>query len=371
MPRLQLLIASGLLAAGATGVGVTSLAAGASDPIVVTRDSLKLPSGCNPREVGLLLSRFTDAVDGGDQAALARLFVMADPPGKALEPAGKAFRWYSVTEARSGPAQPWRHRVMYDRADVLAYFTERHEQNERLELIEVQVGASRLPQAVGFTFKVRREADDLPPWLNPFAGGKAGIDCAEQAIYLWSMGQNDRDLHGQVCPRPPQWKPGAPLVSCSDGPNALALSPEFRVAPTRVDLPARCKPVAVRRTLSSVLAAFNVGLSDTFAKRFVARGQFHPYTGSIAGAGFVGRRAIARFVRARYRAGDGWTATRLLTSQGSVGLPNEAVYGLALQVSYQGALYAEPASAKVVVNCRSGLLATWVGPAIKTPPAKR
>jgi hypothetical protein len=119
-----------------------------------------------------------------------------------------------------------------------------------------------------------------------------------------------------------------------------------------------------------MLVAFNAGFGDDVAKRIIARGQFHPYTGSIAGGGFVGKRAIARFVRARYRAGDGWTATRLVTPQGSVGLPAAAVYGLEFRVDYQGALFAEPAAAKLVVDCDSGLLARWVGPAIKTPPAK-
>jgi hypothetical protein len=319
----------------------------------------------------MLLSRFTDAVNAGDEAALARLFVTDDPPGKALEPAGKAFRWYSATETRSSAPQPWRHRVLYDRSDLLEYFGERHGQNERLALVEVEVGTSRLSEAVGLTFKVRRQADDLPSWLNPFAYGKAGIDCAEQAIYLWSMGQADRDPLGQICPRPPGWTPGAPVVACSRGRNALALSTGFRVAPTRVELPARCGPVAVRRALARVLAAFNVGLGDVLAKRFAARGQLHPYTGSIAGAGFVGRRAIARFVRARYRAGDGWTATRLLTPQGSVGLPGRSVYGLEFGVTYQGALVTERASAKLVLDCRSGLLEGWVGPALKTPPATK
>lgn len=384
MPRFGLLIASALLVASATGSGMWAPTASTArlftpanaaplrltDPIVVTRDSLRLPSGCGSSEVGMLLSRFAAAVNAGDQAALARLFVTDDPPGRAQEPAGAAFRWYSVTEARSGAAQPWRHRALYDRADLLAYFAERHEQNERMSLIEVEVRPIRLAQAVGLTFKVRREADDLPSWLSPFAGGKAGIDCTEQAIYLWSMGQSDRDFLGQICPRPQGWKPDAPIVVCSGGPNAQAVSPRFRVAPTRVDLPARCKPAAVRRSVARALSAFNLGDGEVFAKRFISGGQFHPYTRSITGLGFLGRRTITRFVRARYRAGDGWTATRLFTPQTPVGLPSRAVFGVDLRVSYQGAAVAEHVGAKLVVDCRSGLLEIWGGPAIKTPPAR-
>lgn len=364
MSRLGLIAILVLLACAAMS------SAAVADSIVVTRDSLRLPSGCSPREVGELVSRFTEAVNTDDEAALSRLFVTNDPPGRALEPAGKAFRWYSVTEGRSGASQPWRHRAYYDRSELFAYFAERHDRNERLALVEVKAGASSHPQAVGLEFKVRREADDLPSWLDPFAYGKAGIDCAEQAIYLWSMGQNDRDFLRQVCPRPPGWRPGAPAVACSRGPNAPTLAPEFRIPSTRVPLPSRCRPTTVRRTVSRALAAFNVGLGDEFARRFVVRGQFHPYTGSIAGSGFVGRKAIARFVRGRYRAGDGWTATRLIAPRGPAGLPEGAVYGLDFRVTYQGAVFAEAVSSKLVVDCRSGLVARWVGPSLKTPPVR-
>ncbi len=72
---------------------------------------------------------------------------------------------------------------------------------------------------------------------------------------------------------------------------------------------------------------------------------------------------------ARYRAGDGWTATRLVPPGGSVGLPKWAVYGLEFQISYQGTFVSKRASAKLVVDCRTGLLQGWVGPALKVPPA--
>jgi hypothetical protein len=328
-----------------------------------------LPSGCSPREVGALLTRFTDAVSSGDKAALARLFVADDPPGRALEPAGVAFRWYSVTEGRAGTRQPWRHRAFYDRADLLAYFAERREHNERMSLVEVEVRPSRPESAVGLTFKVKREADDLPSWLSPFAGGKAGIACAEQAIFLWSAAQNNREVAiGTSCPPPPGSSQERPIVACTNGPNASALLPTFSVTPTRVDLPPRCKPERVRATVGRALSEFNEGLGEEFARRFVRGGQFHPYSRSIKGAGFASRSTIARFVGRRYRAGDGWTARRLFTPQTSVGLPRKAVFGVALRVSHQGATVVEDIGSKLVVDCPSGLLEFWGGPAIKTPP---
>ncbi|CAN5278815.1 hypothetical protein BH09ACT13_BH09ACT13_01660 [soil metagenome] len=81
---------------------LASARAAAGEPIIVTRDSGSLPSGCTPRETAELLVRLADAVGAGDMKALDRLFAIEDPPGKAPEPAGLAFRWYSVTEGRAG-----------------------------------------------------------------------------------------------------------------------------------------------------------------------------------------------------------------------------------------------------------------------------
>jgi hypothetical protein len=125
----------------------------------------------------------------------------------------------------------------------------------------------------------------------------------------------------------------------------------------------------VRTTVRRALTAFNQGLGDDLARLLVARGQFHPYTSSIKSPGFMRRPAIARFVGNRYHRGDGWTATRLFTPQGSAGLPSRAVYGLDLRVSYQGTTVAEHVGAKLVVDCSSGLLRAWVGPATGTPPS--
>lgn len=117
----------------------------------------------------------------------------------------------------------------------------------------------------------------------------------------------------------------------------------------------------------SVLSAFNLGHGEGFAKQFAPGGNFHPYSVSIPSVGFVTRTRIATFVRTRYRAGDGWTARALFPPRGRVGLPSKAVYGLVLIVSYQGARVAET-GVKLVLDCRSGLLRTWGGPALALPP---
>ncbi|HEU0303247.1 MAG TPA: hypothetical protein VFR32_01570, partial [Gaiellaceae bacterium] len=104
-----------------------------------------------------------------------------------------------------------------------------------------------------------------------------------------------------------------------------------------------------------------------FARQFVSRGQFHPYTASIGGRGFIGTKAMLRFVRARYKAGDGWTATALMPPLGSIGLPEEAVYLLRFRVTYQGTSVGDSVGAKLVINCRTGKLRQWTGPALRLP----
>ncbi len=361
------------LAALTLGAALVALASAWSAPrtaaadIVVTRDAIPLPDGCSPRLVGAFVSRFARAVSDGDRAELDRLIVAEDPPGRAVEPAGLAFRWYSVTEGGTRAAQPWRHEVFYDRTDLLDYFTSRHVRNERLELIEAEVRPGR-GGGVGVIFRVRREADDLPAWLSEYAGGKAGIDCTAStpAIFLWSMAQNDVPW-GATCPRPPRSVLGAPPVACSSGQNARALDAGFGVERTRIRLPAPCAPARVETVVRRLLSTFNQGLGADFARRFAASSQFHPYTGSVTGGGFRRRPAIARFVGNRYRAGDGWTATRLLVPQASAGLPSKAVFGVGLRVSYQGREAAARVGAKLVLDCRSGFVRAWIGPALKLP----
>ncbi len=148
----------------------------AGEPIVVTRDSGALPSGCTPRETAELLMRLADAVTSGDAMALDRLFTTDDPPGRVDSADGLAFRWYSVTEGVGD--RPWRHVVFYDRAPLFPYFAERHQQNERWDLIAVNMGgsSSRRPGGVGIGYTIRRSADDLPESLTEFATGKGEID---------------------------------------------------------------------------------------------------------------------------------------------------------------------------------------------------
>ncbi|HSI97775.1 MAG TPA: hypothetical protein VK926_05390, partial [Gaiellaceae bacterium] len=328
-----------------------------------------------------LLLRLADAVSAGDMNTIDRLIAVEDPPGRAVERPEPYFRWYSVTEGRMGD-QPWRHTVFYDRVELFPYFAERNRQNERWELVGVSVGpAGWISGAAGITYVIQRDADDLPPSLTRIALGKGGIDCAAQRIFVWSMGQDGENLITPPCPLPPKWTPGSAVVACArseeplgrTGPNARALAPDFRaIGAGSARLPKRCGVTDVRRRLRSALTAFNSGRGAAFAGHFLpSRGSFHPYTTTESPR--TSGVTIARYVAARYAKGDGWTATALQvpprTSLDRVNISvsvRVAVYRLDILLSSPGRMLT-PSSAKIVVDCRSGLVTRWVGPGAAAP----
>jgi hypothetical protein len=111
--------------------------------------------------------------------------------------------------------------------------------------------------------------------------------------------------------------------------------------------------------------AFNSGRADSFATSFLESGQLSPY--DVGGRGFVGRDAIEGFAIARHKAGDGWTLTDLAPPLGRVGLPREGIYGAGLIVQQEAADFRKQENAKVVIDCASGLIRGWVGPAFGPP----
>ena len=145
---------------------------------------------------------------------------------------------------------------------------------------------------------------------------------------------------------------------------ASATVGDFRLSPATVHLPRRCRAGPVKRRLIRMFRAFDNGRPGEFARGFTRDGSFEPYT--VVWRSVDGRAAIAQFARDRHRAHDGWTATGLSGPTGRVGLPAEAIYGLDLQVSSRGAFYADGHS-KIVIDCRSGLVRHWVGPALSPP----
>lgn len=137
--------------------------------------------------------------------------------------------------------------------------------------------------------------------------------------------------------------------------------PGFSIGQSGVKLPTNCRPRPVKGLVVRMLTAFNRGEGAGFADGF-GKPYFHPYSFRIVGSGFTDRKSIVDFIAERHRAGDGWSAFELAPPTGDVGLPDRAVYGLAVRITQRGALVRR-GNAKLVVDCRSGLLGAWVGPA--------
>jgi hypothetical protein len=346
--------------AAAALVAAVSLASTseAADPVVVTRDTQALPAGCSPRETAEMLARFAEAVNTGDPEALERIFVIEDSPGRPVG-TGTGFHWYSLTEGRARARRPWRHAALYDRAELLPYFAERHAKHERWELLSVTVTPSNRRGAAGITFAFRRTADDLPSWLTGLAGGKGGVDCSTGRIFLWSSAQNDAAADvGVTCPRPRGWSPGDAVLACTHGPNAKPLASDFRVTRSAAQLPGSCGPAPALRTIRTAVSAFNAPPGDDFAKTFAPSPLL-----ATRGLELRSRRRIAAFAHARYHAGEGWTARVLRTPARAArsGPHRVAVYRLELVVSRPAEAPAA-AKAKITLDCASGLIRSWRGP---------
>jgi hypothetical protein len=149
-------------------------------------------------------------------------------------------------------------------------------------------------------------------------------------------------------------------------PTAPTRTPDFVVGSTGIGLPGRCGTDAVEERVVGTIEAFNSGQGESFAASFLeTEGQLSPY--DVGGRGFVGRDAIGAFVTDRHEAGDRWTLAALSPPLGRVGLPREAAYGTDLVVTQKGSGFRRRQGAKVVIDCASGLIRAWVGPAFPPP----
>lgn len=115
-----------------------------------------------------------------------------------------------------------------------------------------------------------------------------------------------------------------------------------------------------------MLRAFNHGHGRQAARAFADEGSLEPYSGTADAPHplAVGRRLISTYVVQRHDAGDGWTARAVAPPSGRGGKPLRAIYGVRLVVRLRK--IEKAAAAKVVVNCRTGLIEKWVGPRVLT-----
>jgi hypothetical protein len=318
------------LLAGGLVAGALCPFAGAANqafsPVVVTRDSLAL--NCSPRDVAEVVLRFERALDAGDRKALEAVF------------ARKSFRWYSTGIS-----------TIRQRSRLVPFLLHERARGERIHLLTVDVGNSWVAHGVGVGLTLAQ------------AHGKAEIDCRRRQIYVWSVASGPAT---SPCPQTPQANALRAVDACSrtgSPPSAQEVSRDFAVTRTPLRLPIRCRPPAVQKRVVGALRAFDLGGESAFAASFTRDANMQPYTASEPLVNLRGRAQIAGFVSRRAARGDGWTAAKLMPPIGTVGLPREAIYGLTLRLNWHGA----DVGVKLIIDCRSGLIARWVGPALAEP----
>jgi hypothetical protein len=272
-----------------------SAATPSTAPIVVTRDSLALPSGCSPREAAQVVLRW------GPIAEATHVVVRV-----------------TATNSRT------RARVRFAASANMGYTASTTINCGRHSLIP--------PRRIVFT----------------------GPHCLSCIL----------DAPPKLCPA----EEAAAVVACSatgQTPNAQEVAANFIRAASPGRLPPRCSLGPVEARVLRLVRAFNVGDGGAFAAAFTRDGVFEPYTGTIT-TGIVGRRAIGKFAANRHMHGDGWTLTGLAgpTTAAAAG----AIYGLGLQVwSRSNLAFDMNPDVKLVIDCRSGLISRWVGPALALP----
>ena len=339
-----------------------------AETVIVTRGNAALPPGCTPGELAAVVIRFTEAFNRGDATELDGLFAKDGPNPRGGPVDGEAgfvdFAVVGVPATRFSSTE---------REELLPYVARRHRAGERLRLLYLTVGSEQraLPHRAFVGVALSVHARDLGPRARTLSG-KVELNCRSGTITTWVASvRSPAGLPSApgLCPPSPGWSPTAgTAVACALLPPAPAVSGAFRVASTPLALPDRCNPSQVERHIRAMLARLNAGRSTAFAGGFVKEGNWHPSTStsSIGRGGSTGRTAIAHLARDRFIAGDGWTATTLMPPTGDALLPRSAVYGLEFQVANDGQPVGGGTS-KIVVDCRSGLVVRWVGPALALP----
>ncbi len=303
---------------------------------MITRSSGGIPSGCRPRDVATLLTRFFDAFNAGEWDTIDAVFAPAG--SNPLD-----FELFAVSRD-----------VVYDRNQLISFLTAVRLRGERFRLVALRVERAA-PEAAS--------VDYVFEGAGGMANGKALVDCGSERI--WQGAMSASGAPSLPCPIPSGWSSSGPIVACTGGPNAQALSTNFRLATKQTPLPGRCRPVLVLRRIRSFLSAFNRGDGAAVARQFVSRGSFLPYA-RRGRKTLVGSSAISAFVARRYQSGDGWTANSLRAGGTRTTSLRRAAYTVGLVVSHQTRRVGA-GQAISVVDCRSGRLERWVGPAIDEP----
>ena len=192
---------------------------------------------------------------------------------------------------------------------------------------------------------------------------RAIADCTKMTLLTWTS----TPLQGKFtapgpCPKPKNWSSRSATVACAGLPTAWETSDDFTVKST-AQARGRCNASAARSKTVSLLHALDYGQVVAFAEAFLPHGTFKPYTASITRA-YAGRTKIATFAKQRIAAADGWTATSVL---GPIEKTKKTSTFAVTLVAYSSGRPVGAGTARMTLDCRSGLIRDWRGPDLPLP----
>jgi hypothetical protein len=192
---------------------------------------------------------------------------------------------------------------------------------------------------------------------------KATADCSKMTLLTWQpTTQQGTFTAPGPCPQPRAWKAGGPTVACAGLPTAWETSDDFTVksASQRAGV---CDAIRGRGRAIALLRALDYGKLGEFVATFAPSATFQPYTASL-GKAFAGRAAIAAFTKKRIAAADGWTANALV---GPVERTKKTATYVVSMVAYSSGRPVGAGNARMTLDCASGLIRDWRGPALPLP----
>ncbi len=192
---------------------------------------------------------------------------------------------------------------------------------------------------------------------------KATADCTKMALLTWQpTAQQGTFTAPGPCPQPRTWKAGGPTIACAGLPTAWETSDDFTVKSAQQET-AVCDAIRGRGRAIALLRALNYGRLGEFVATFAPNGRYQPYTASLGNA-MSGRGKIAAFTKSRIAAADGWTATSLV---GPVERTKKTATYVIAMVAYSSGRPVGAGNARMTLDCASGLIRDWRGPALPLP----
>ena len=345
------------LVLGSFAVLAAASATAGTSPVVVTRGSAALPAGCSPGDVAAVVGDFTDAFNRGDTQRLDALFAPT-----MSQPGESPFVRFAFSTA-AGAVD------LTDRASLLPYLADRHKRNEHQRLLYLDAVPNRTlgPGRVEVGLGLSAQADDYEGGLRGLVG-RAVVNCTSKTISEWKVTLQPVGFSFSgpgACPSPSGWSSNGVAVACAERPSAWELAETFVVGKSAAYLPDRCSTQAARVRLVAMLHALNNASAGGVAAAFTTDGRFQPYTASVRSP-FLGRAAIKRFATKRIEAVDGWTASELDPPLRRSGSSPDTAFTVSL-VAYTNGRPDGAGVARMAVDCRSGLIRQWVGPALPLP----